>query len=597
MRRAAIATAGTAAVGGAASTTVPRYSPIGRAAADASDSVILGPHVAPVGVVSKVSGWLAGIGGSDDDESVEEYNESEWLRIQGDAYIDALYTNTSNQTATTWLSNNADRSEGPAYTAGVKRALTEIEENGATREEAITAAENEVREQFSVAQREMLHEAHLEIRKVSQYLQQFLALESDVDESILDAIRIWERDDIHTDEPYGAFHGAEFDVGDVEYTLFNGETVAIPSFYIHFTAGDAGTGYNEDTTEGILAILGSTTAASLDDTYDLIVREDNVDGQTSYPSQPVIKIKEFDAASYENAYGVEVPDVSGHQTFTDIEMWKNAHDDLVAAKDTAVSSVGTFIDNVYDDLVNGDLTSDEIMTHQMLVEQASDDDPLVQANSHLAMLGRATGMAHTTIALPAFEDVEAGETSSATVGKNDLTYEDLGRTEITGTIYADPTPGSPLSVGETYLVDDLGGDATIDVMFAFTIENENGEEAGYLLEFKQEDEFRITDAERLDENGDLVSVDSIEFSDGAPTESPANYDEMHDELDALETLQTDLLEQQQTLIEELAKDDDPIGFSLNIGNISNSGIVGLAIIGATILVVISFVTDLVTPGR
>ncbi|MFC7236841.1 hypothetical protein ACFQS4_00985 [Saliphagus sp. GCM10025317] len=111
----------------------------------------------------------------------------------------------------------------------------------------------------------------------------------------------------------------------------------------------------------------------------------------------------------------------------------------------------------------------------------------------------------------------------------------------------------------------------------------------------------MIEAKQVNEDGDLVDTDSITFTDHTlQTETPTDYDEVHDRLDEYEEFQKELLERQYELVETMAEDDETdtnvsIGFpSFGLGG-EGAGLLGIGIIGVVVLAVVGIVTDLI-PG-
>jgi len=505
--------------------------------------------------VQKAIGWLTGSGG--DDDPVEEYNGNEWLRIHGDAYLEAIETYASNQTTTTWLEDNAQYSEGAAYTSALKTALREIKENAATRTEAQDAAEQAVLDHYSVAQREMIEEFHLHLRRYRRQLELLDGMQSEVDSTLTDVLHLADTPEQmnHLDESGGDLHTFDPGVSQVTYDLLNGETVDVPSMRLDFDIGESGTGWYPDEYEGVLALNNFSPQSPSDNT---LIQHKNSDESVWDPATKVtLFVDSFDRATYNNVYDASIPEsaVDGQQVFVDLNMWNDVATTLLSTKDAAVSNVRTFIDNVYDDVVDSDLTYEDIVTHEMLVKDASDDDPLARANAHLGLIGHSPANSHTTIRFPDLLDGSSDNetnTTNTTVG-GEYTYADLGTDELEGTIFVRPQPTDPIEVGKQYTVSDLGGDSTVEVMLTYATVDADGNRTANMIELEQSDTFEIVEAKRLNDNGELVSVDQIEFSGSAPTETPTNYDEMHQKLDQMETFNKEVLAQQRKLIEKMAE--------------------------------------------
>ncbi|MFC7232175.1 hypothetical protein ACFQMM_13725 [Saliphagus sp. GCM10025308] len=94
--------------------------------------------------------WM--FGDDDDDEEYEEYLENEVLRIHGDMYRYGVEETASTETALTWLTDNVTNLEGKAYIEGLKSAYRAIQDDGATRQEAIDEATKTVDVTYSIPQ-------------------------------------------------------------------------------------------------------------------------------------------------------------------------------------------------------------------------------------------------------------------------------------------------------------------------------------------------------------------------------------------------------------------------------------------------------------
>ncbi|MFC7236865.1 hypothetical protein ACFQS4_01120 [Saliphagus sp. GCM10025317] len=174
-----------------------------------------------------------------------------------------------------------------------------------------------------------------------------------------------------------------------------------------------------------------------------------------------------------------------------------------------------------------------------------------------------------------------------------------------GTVYIDPGPDDSLEVGEAYtpagIGDTMGAAEAPIVTFSFSFETEDGKKGGAFVEFEEHREFTVIEAKQVNEDGDLVDTDSITFTDHTlQTETPTDYDEVHDRLDEYEEFQKELLERQYELVETMAEDDETdtnvsIGFpSFGLGG-EGAGLLGIGIIGVVVLAVVGIVTDLI-PG-
>ncbi|WP_238709223.1 hypothetical protein [Natronorubrum halophilum] len=555
-------------------------------------------------------GWLFGSDG-DDDEEHEEYLENEILRIHGDTYRYGVETQARTGTSLTWVQDNAELLEGRAYIEGLKAAYREIQEQGASRQDAIDAATAKVDEVYSTPLEEIVNESHLVLRSIRDRWQRLhLALDEAGDYSEpADYEEYYRLASTYgsSDESAGGITDLDHDVSDMVYDLPDGSTISAPTFAIEFDNGQSATGATRDVGELGNIGLPALDPTPEDDGEEIYKMRDSDDANGWFVVETLeIEIKEFDDAEYRNVYDNEFGrdgEVAGAQLLWSHNDWNAAIQSVLDALNTASTNVETMVDNVYEQIVDDELSYEEIQTFTSLSDDAPEDDPHALVNAHLSMLGQTPSTTHNTITIgpltdPDDEGPEANEDVAAIEGKT-----------ISGTLYIDPGPDGDLQVGETYTPADLTDlvsetTAAPTVLFSTTVvvensEGEQVEQTGF-VEFEDTREFTIDSAQGLNEDGEIVDTDSVTFTDNdLTTETPTDYEEVHDRLDEFEQFQKELLEQQYELVEEMNSDDDT-EVDLTVPNplddLGEGGaLLGLGLIGVVVLAVIGVVTDLI-PG-
>ncbi|WP_254861733.1 hypothetical protein [Halovivax gelatinilyticus] len=493
--------------------------------------------------------WLFGSSDDQDDER-QEYLENEFLRIHGDMYRDALSSYGSMQTTTTWVRDNAELLEGRAYIRALLRAYDEIQQESATRAEAIDAGADAVGEIYATSEAQVHNEYALHVRDIWSKLQQLQhvidegggswseAISADVYGYVLDIASVEENDGLR----HQLVDGSELDVFSIDIE----------------TTGDN----------------NYLTAAGYDGNDSVII---GGEGDRDGIETPTLEVHPFDDAEYRNVYDSTFDRVDGdavyieNEIFETIDIIRDTHDDVV-------TNVEAFIDEEYEAMVDDEISRSRLETLESRVESISDDEPLAWVNAHLGLLGKGPAAEYTT--------VEFGLLTETDYLDNEEEYpydpedDPFNGREYAGTLYADPQPDEPVEVGETYTAEDFGGDVTTHFSMTFEDDGDVGR-----FEFEPDREFTVTEAHRLDEDGDLVETDEITFTTGMPTETPTDYGDLHDRLDSAEEFQLEILEAQYELIEEMAEGDDPI---IDIGGIPGVGAVRDAISSAitTIIAVV-----------
>lgn len=554
----------------------------------------------PAGCIP-VAGWptrraidgLDYLFGNKEDEEHEEYLENEVLRIHGDLYRYGVERHASTQTSLTWLTDNANLLEGRAYIEGLKAAYREIQENDATRQGAIDAATVRVDEVYSTPQEELIQEAHLELRSVADRAARLqLALEESgewTDTGTFEQYFRWHLQGDHSDESSGDIHGFVPDEPDVEYTLFDGNTVQTYTAAVEVDTGQSGTGYYHNQSNiGALSVSNFDVSPTGSDSEILETWDsDETSSDGRIATDFIWEINEFDAAEYRNVYDSDFDSVDGVATAWSMETYNNAAQALIDAHSAARTSVETMVDNVYADIVDDEISYQDIQTFDSLADQAPQDDPYALVNAHLSMLGRSPATSHVTIDVGSLSDSAA---SDATTNDKVDRLADLG--EVSGTLYIDPAPDNSLSVGQTYtpdgLTDDVSETTTAPtVTFSFPVETDTGDTSATFAEFEQYRQFTVVNAQSVNNDGDLETVDEIAFEDSLTTETPTNYEDVHNRLDEFEKFQQDLLKRQYDLVEEMSNQD---GFAFPaIGEVGSSLISGLVVTGIVIVGIVKVV--------
>ncbi|SER15233.1 hypothetical protein [Natrinema salaciae] len=543
-------------------------------------------------------GMLFGSSDGDSDQ-FEEYLEDETLRIHGDAYRHGLTAEGSFDTTLTWVKDNVSLLEGRAYIRGLLRAYDAVEDENATRDEAIAAGKAGVDEIYSVPQREIIEEFHLHIRETNQYVDQMRNLYQDdsLDGRVLDHF-YWELRSASTynsdDEDYkwdvrGKY---ESQTDGTAYELFDGTTLETFSPYYNFEAGTNGI---SSIATGLIHIPALKEYASPVNEDDQLAYHSRLDGFSGFS----VEVRPFDAAEYRSVYDEEFDAVDGRQVLYETEPFNDAANALLNAHQTAVDNVEAFIDQEYAKLVDGEIDREEIQSLDTMVEDISDDEPLAWVNTHLAMLGNSPSESFTTVKF----GERTGWDESAGEHPDDPEYhpddDDMIGLEVDGSLHFDTPPSNPLEVGETYTAKSIAGDVTPNITFSYGFKDDEGNERANIIQLADDREFTVTSAERLDDNGEVEEVDEITFSSSLPTETPTDYDELHTRLDEMDQFQREVLEKQQQLIEQLAKDDDDDGPGWpGVPDLPDGAAgqwLGLGIVGVVVLAVIGIVTDLV-PG-
>lgn len=506
--------AGAIAAGG--SQLSPRYSPVGRAQAH--------PAVMAGVAVMAVASWYAGR--PDADGKVEEYDHLEKLSIWSDAIDNAVTNHADQMMLRTLVSDLKHYKESDAYRAGVRAALREIEA-GAGEDEYLEAVEKAVQEDLSSIQEGLINQFHLQQTRLTNFMMDVEALAEVDPDDLLD-----KGAGTSGYSGAGSFSVSTIERKDsveVEYTLLDGSTLTKSTYEMYHSSGSSElSGHRSGSNTWPLHIEAAETDAA---EREYAITASNYPDEHIDPHGFYIDGMDEDAIEEAEADGIEVPDGAQDGPFPllEIDEWEDSYSEIQDFAESTVEEVAEFIDGIYDDLVEGDLTSEDILTSMDFGDMAADQQTFPYAAAHLASLG--IPMSESTVTLE-FPDV----------------LEDGEPVRSTGNLFANPLPPSGFNVGSTYDPETLD----IDIWYAYHTVDENGDQSSEVT--RLEDRFTVVKAQEITDDGEVAEVDEISYSHRVPADVPTDYDDVVATSEATSDLERELDQQQREIVVELEGD-------------------------------------------
>ncbi len=537
MRRAAIASGTLVAAGGVVERYVPQYSPIGRTRAVAP--VLIGLGVLAAGAAGYVVGSYTG------DDVDKEYQAAEAFEDHLNIYNDAreIHDVTDDQLLAS-LERDATALQDTARENAIMAAYEAVG-TGASREEAQTMVEDTIAETFAVPQKSVATRVNTIANGI---------LQRGLDHGIL-----------YTKNPYdgGTYTSPEASrsFSEKQVTMLDGEDVTV-------------TYVNQDG--------GVTENPMIWDPFD----GNRGDGNEDFAAV-ITGVEPPDPADYSGIDGsdYDLDHVDGRQVIVNSDEYADLLAKIEDEYNTVLGEVEDILTNHYDDIAAGDLSLSDMLAPGAMMDLVAEAESWQEASVYFRALGMPEAVEPCRISfdLSDTETVDGDNTTddNTTDTTDDGTTEEVTYDGLLGWTLSDDVEGNDLPVGSLIVPDNYPG----SFYFAMEYEDDSGNMVGEVVEITGE--FVI---EGVNSGSEVLEFETrnVASADTSPQDAIDIF-EQHRE--------SEKQARDQTIEVVLEETSDDSLFGPIFPSDGSGEIVGLAIIGATILVVISFVTDLVTPGR
>ncbi|AEH38865.1 hypothetical protein [Halopiger xanaduensis] len=575
---------------GAAGTSIAGTAPVAAAAEDGNttnssddnedeedDDTIDAVDVATAGAIAgspagaagyaayQAATWVAGYFGTSEQSEYQQLNRlGHWAEV----YQTALRNRAASLTTTT-LGQDVGEMSRLQWTIEATQEALIAAEDGASRQEAINQGVEYVEEGLAGVEQNLIDEGHVHILDFVNALKDAEILEELEPHELLKYT-----DDLSADDPsydYVLEEGSVEEAGTVEYELLNGETITHTLYQFtedYYPQNDgSGPGAGDNLVLNVSGLGGAEIVSDVSPAAE--------NWETAGFRVPDWPQDEYDQLSEERQEDIEPPSINERwddPVLLHLGLWAEAIEEIRTVVDDVTAEIEAFLDEAYEDIVNGDRDAADFFTPSMFAASSPENSTYAFSGAALSTMG---------MSLP--EETVTVETELP-VGE-DGAYESV---ELSGTLTARPHPSGGFSVGQTIDPADLES----RFYMSYHVENE-GEVQSDIVELRQP--FTITDAKEVDpETGEVNDVEELTYTETETSESPADYDALIQSMEELSQFERDLETEQQEVVVEL--EDERNGLSLP-GNPfdfeSGNSMLGLAIIAGVLLVLVSLVTDLV----
>lgn len=527
LRRGATTAGAIATIGAGTTQVAPQFSPLGRARAAPPLALYVG--AVAVGAGAKLATQYL-MGDDADRDSLQHFDTLDRLAYWADLYQEAAKRDATRTSLQTTTQDFAVFSEGSLYAEGALGAL-HAAEDGKSEEVAIDEGVTAALEQLDTTVTNIIHEMHLNADSFAHIVNDVNVIDNLDFEDVLDAEGSNDAGSSHS-WWYGASDVEVLGTETVEYVLPSGATIEKEAHEIYY---DWSEGDFSDPETG-LWIAHPDFTDEVPSTH-----------QPHYTNPAEIWVDEwpedeYDALDDEDQAAIDPPEdlLEEHPRLWDPLKWHETFNELYDLADSIEGEIETWLGEIYDDLVDGDLEADDVLTPGMLAAMASDNETFPYAGASFAALGVPTSVQTLKLRFPEFAD-EHGEDS-----------------EAWGNLYADPMPSSGFQVGSTYDPDNLNS----TLYWAFhTTDDENNQTSEIV---RLDHEFEVLKArtvERDPETGEItvVETDEVDFTERTTTEAPTDYDDLRDMLDEVNDLEREIEDQQREIVIELEGDSGDSG--------------------------------------
>ncbi|RKD95505.1 hypothetical protein [Halopiger aswanensis] len=575
---------------GAAGTSIAGTAPVAAAAEDGNttnssddsedeedDDTIDAVDVATAGAIAgspagaagyaayQAATWVAGYFGTSEQSEYQELNRlGHWAEV----YQTALRNRAASLTTTT-LGQDVGEMSRLQWTIEATQEALVAAEDGASRQEAIDQGVEYVEEGLAGVEQNLIDEGHVHILDFVNALKDAEILEELEPHELLKYTGDLSADDPNYD--YVLEEGSVEEAGTVEYELLNGETITHTLYQFtedYYPQNDgSGPGAGDNLVLNVSGLGGAEIVSDVSPAAE--------NWETAGFRVPDWPQDEYDQLSEERQEDIEPPSINERwddPVLLHLGLWAEAIEEIRTVVDDVTAEIEAFLDEAYEDIVNGDRDAADFFTPSMFAASSPENSTYAFSGAALSTMG---------MSLP--EETVTVETELP-VGE-DGAYESV---ELSGTLTARPHPSGGFSVGQTIDPADLES----RFYMSYHVEDE-GEVQSDIVELRQP--FTITDAKEVDpETGEVTDVEELTYTETSTSESPADYDALIESMEELSQFERDLETEQQEVVVEL--EDERNGLSLP-GNPfdfeSGNSMLGLAIIAGVLLVVVSLVTDLV----
>ncbi|GAA2535943.1 MULTISPECIES: hypothetical protein [Bacteria] len=457
---------------------------------------------------------------------------------------------------TNFLLDFTEFSKGRFFAEAAVRALEAVEDD-ASESEAIDAGMEWVNEQLADQEEAVVGEAHTHITNFRNLVDDLQIIDDlAFEDLILDGSPDMDNGGIDEDPDGVVDELVTWDETTVEYTLLDGRTLEFDSNYIVYGLGDS---MDQGQRASSLFLKGDgredfVTVEGGDQSHEDLVVEHSLHVD-DWPAD------EYDELDDETQDEIEEPDedaATARPAAIELTKFQLALENLHEFQNEVEGEVETWLTDNYDDLVEGDLDPEDVMTPEMLAAMSSEQQTFPYAGASLEVLGMPSSAQTVRLRFP------------------ETTDDDGEPVESSGNLYAHPMPSGGFSTGQT--IDPGSVESTF--WYAFHVVDDDGMQSSELSEI--EEPFEIVRAEEVvqDEDGEWVveERDEVDWSESVTNEPPADYEELTAMLDQLDELERQIAAEEREIVVELdGQSPGGGGGSIDWSRFSIGGIPGGAV--------------------